>query len=315
MKKLKVLLVVAGALMLAVLAGCGGGSDTIPTTVSGVAAKGAPIANAIVTLMDSRGNTATTSTNAGGAYAINVGNLFYPYAIKVEWNDGASRTLYSYARIPGNTANINPLTSLIVLNASGASDLAAFAASYFNRADRSALTAVSAGGNLAMGTIRTKLGPLLSQFASTATDPFSVPYAIGTLGLDKLFDLVAFDITGATVTIRNRIDNSVICSGAINNAAAWSVTTANIPGALGNLSIAGISAASVTVGDHVVISGTGFIANPSLNIARIGNTTAPIVAATATTLEIVIPSGAVTGPVTVINVNGTAQSVSNLLVR
>lgn len=307
---------VVGLFCLLALNGCGGGGgDTVPTTVSGVAATGAPIANATVTLMDSRGSTATSSTDAGGNYSINVAGLFYPFALKVDWNDGAPRTLYSYARIPGNTANINPLTSVVVLNASGASDLVGFAGSYFNNVDRSALTAVSADANLALATIQTKLDGLLARFAATTTNPFSVPYTIGTLGLDKLFDLVAFDISGGTVTIRNRIDNSVICSGAVNNAATWSVNSATIPNALGNLSITGISPASGTAGDHVVVTGTGFIANPSLNSARIGNTTASIVAATPTTLEIVIPAGAVTGPVSVKNVNGSAQSVTNLLVQ
>lgn len=307
---------VVGVFSLAALTGCGGGGgDTVPTTVSGVAATGAPIANATVTLMDSRGNIATSSTDANGNYSLNVANHFYPFAIKVDWNDGSAHTLYSFARIPGNTANINPMTNAAVLNASGASDLTSFADSYFNSADRSALTQVAVNVNLALSNIQTKLDALLTRFAATSTNPFSVNYTIGTLGLDKLFDLVAFDISGGTVTIRNRIDNSVICSGAVNNAAAWSVNSANIPNALGTISITGISPASGTVGDHIIIAGTGFIANPTLNSVKIGSITATVFAATSTTLEIVIPAGAVTGPVSVKNVNGIAQSGSNLSVH
>lgn len=315
MKRLLLALLITGIYMVFITAcGSGGGNGAVPLTVSGVAATGAPVANGTVTLMDSRGVTVTGTTDANGYYSLNVANNFYPFAIRVDWNDGTAHTLYSYARIPGNSANINPMTNIAVINASAASSLANFASGYFNSADRSMLTQVAGNIDLALSDIQTKLNPLLAAFAATSTNPFSVNYVVGTLGLDKMFDLVAFDVTASSVTLSNRINSSVICSGLINNVPAWVVTAANIPDVLGSLSITSVSPSSGTAGDHIVITGTGFIANPALNSVKIGNVAATVSAATSTTIDFIIPVGAVTGKVSVNNVYGTVQSSVSLVV-
>jgi YD repeat-containing protein len=63
-------------------------------------------------------------------------------------------------------------------------------------------------------------------------------------------------------------------------------------------------------GDTVTIIGSAFIANPAQNTVSFNGTPATVSTATATTLVAVVPAGAMSGPISVSNVNGTATSAN-----
>ena len=64
----------------------------------------------------------------------------------------------------------------------------------------------------------------------------------------------------------------------------------------------------------VTIYGTGFSATPSANTVKFNGVTATVSAATNIRLDVLVPSGATTGPISVTNANGTLNSSRNFYV-
>ena len=65
---------------------------------------------------------------------------------------------------------------------------------------------------------------------------------------------------------------------------------------------------SSIVNKNIEIRGFGFTSPPSSNQVQLNGTTATVVSATTTSIIVTVPTGATSGPVTVINANGTATS-------
>ena len=149
------LLLAASGLCTLMLAGCGGGddgssagTDTTTTTttttsnaltISGVAAKGEAIASGTVSAKCAAGSAATASTANDGSYTISVSAGALPCVLQVTSSD-STVTLYSVAAGSGSsaTANITPLTQLVVASLTGADP-----ASYFASFDNSAASTVT----------------------------------------------------------------------------------------------------------------------------------------------------------------------------
>lgn len=99
------------------IAGCGGGggdgtSSGETVYLSGIAASGAAIVSAKVSVKDKNGIIKEGNTNMDGKYQIEVSGLIYPFLLKVTKDD---LTLYSVATTAG-IANIHPFTDLIIRN-------------------------------------------------------------------------------------------------------------------------------------------------------------------------------------------------------
>jgi chitodextrinase len=86
--------------------------DSTAITLSGVAAAGAPIASAVITLKDGKGSLKTGVTGTDGKYSIDITDMTAPFLLKVPSGDV---DLYSVATSSG-TANVHPYTDLIVRN-------------------------------------------------------------------------------------------------------------------------------------------------------------------------------------------------------
>jgi hypothetical protein len=130
------------ALSAALLTACGGG-DSAPAataTVSGVAATGAAIASGTVTLKCVSGTTSAATTGTDGSFTVDVTAATLPCVARVEYKDGAgvTRQLHSVITAAG-TANITPLTELLVAKLSNGAAAAAFDS--FTAATGRALTA------------------------------------------------------------------------------------------------------------------------------------------------------------------------------
>jgi hypothetical protein len=121
------------ALTAAVLAACGGG-DSAPapaaaatSTVSGTAATGAAIASGTVTLKCVSGTTTAATTGTDGSFTVDVTSVTLPCVAKVEYKNAAGATAQLYSLITAaGTANITPLTNLLVAKLSGGSAASAF---------------------------------------------------------------------------------------------------------------------------------------------------------------------------------------------
>lgn len=81
------------ALACACLMACGG-ATTAPQ-LSGVAAYGAPMANAKITLIDAVGTTKETTADSTGSYTLDVTGLTAPFLIKASMPSGDSVKEYA----------------------------------------------------------------------------------------------------------------------------------------------------------------------------------------------------------------------------
>ena len=95
--------------------GGGGGYDTISATITGVAATGAALGNAVVTGKCSTGAPVTTTTAADGSFTLALsGGQTTPCLLEVFGGTHAIR-LHGFATEAGR-ANITPLTELAMAN-------------------------------------------------------------------------------------------------------------------------------------------------------------------------------------------------------
>jgi len=84
--------------------------------------------------------------------------------------------------------------------------------------------------------------------------------------------------------------------------------------AANQLSIIDFTPGSGGLTTPVTIYGTGFSATPSANTVKFNGVTATVSAATNIRLDVLVPSGATTGPISVTNANGTLNSSRNFYV-
>lgn len=217
---MKRILAVLLLVSITLLNGCGGGSSSLApaTTVSGVAASGNAIANATITLIDTKGVTKTSTTSTTGAYSITATGLFAPFVVKVD--AGSGKFLYSFTEDVG-TANINPFSDLIVRSAAG------------NISIESAHTTIKANIALAKAQLQTTFQAIMTTYGIPGSyDQITSSYVIGN-AIDKLFDNINVSVStnGNTVTITNAATGTTIYTASINANGAFSglVVIENLP--------------------------------------------------------------------------------------
>ncbi|MCX7276015.1 MAG: hypothetical protein NTZ15_01605 [Burkholderiales bacterium] len=134
----------AAVTSLLALSGCGG-DDATPlvtsntTTFTGVAATGAAMAGAEVKIVCA-GGTATGTTNGTGSYSIGINNITLPCLFRATGTDGT--VLYSVGGTSAGTtqtANITPLTHLLLASLAGTN-----LSSFFTAFDASTASTVTA---------------------------------------------------------------------------------------------------------------------------------------------------------------------------
>ena len=126
-------------LALAACGGGGGGGSSSELTLSGVAATGAAISGGTVEVKCKNGS-GTATTNADGTYSVTVADGAQPCILRAV--DPVTKVeLFSIVESGGTTANITPVTSLVVANTLGDTPSAAF--SSFNSAVHDKITATN----------------------------------------------------------------------------------------------------------------------------------------------------------------------------
>lgn len=296
--------------ILGVLSGCGGGTSSTtgnnapsPSAVhvSGVAATGAPVALAQVTLTDATGRTATDTTDAGGNYSIDVTDMAFPMLAKVSYTSasGTLTVLYSYAKTAG-TANVNPLTNAAVVACTGTFD---------GSFDTTAQNAISANLAAKIALLQAKL----AQFGAGTDNPVTSSYSIGT-GLDAMFDLLDLEVNPATgsIAVKTKFDGSTVASGTLANLAALNVPASAMPTVDNNaINIADLNVNSGEVGSHLVITMTGHnTTDMSKNRIMVGGMWLyGTLTSSGNALDVAVPPGCLGGKVAVLTVNGQGQAV------
>ena len=175
------------------LAGCGGGgqssspavtSPAVARTVSGVAATGAPLSGTVY-LKDSTGLPELSAPIASdGSFSFTVDGYTPPFIVKSEGTaNGSTYTLYSFATADG-IANVNPLSNLVVAQASDSTDLATLYAAP-DPAKMQALKAVLPG---AISNVQTAFATQLSGVGAATINFISDPYLANT-GLPGIYSV------------------------------------------------------------------------------------------------------------------------------
>jgi hypothetical protein len=197
------------------LTACGGGggssssSTSSSSSVSGVAATGAPLSGALITLTDKNGKTVSTTAGEDGTYTLDVTGLTAPFIIVATGAVGDAQT--TQASIVSNTpaagssstANINPLTNAIVTSLSSGSDPSAIS-SNLSSINTSSINNAIALLNQALGGLATGSG------ANSNFNPFADSATANGTGFDKLLDNLTFSVQPGTGAILFAKDGATI---------------------------------------------------------------------------------------------------------
>jgi hypothetical protein len=225
------------ALLLVILAGCGGSSTPavvppvippVATTVVGTAATGLPVASATVVLKDRTGAQVTGTTSASGQYTLSTTGLTPPFLVKV--TSGATTPGYPAGTVffsvsadaaPG-VLNVTPLTDLVVrswyrLQPAPVTAEVAFANPVANPPPLPGVVTIIEN------VIRQVVGNLLS---SKGVDPatlnlISTPFLANGAGVDGALDLSRVDAAGGTVVV-GTVTTTVAATGGVISTTAVS---------------------------------------------------------------------------------------------
>lgn len=174
--------------LMACSPGGGGNNDALPLNVSGVAATGAPLANATVQIYDKNG-TAVLSSPAtvapDGSYAATIpATARGPFVFEV---DTGSDKLYSvmYDKNGSSTVNVTPISNLIAAKLSPTGSPFTLASEIASSS--AAVTAASIGS--ASTDVMTALQPLTTALnVSPSINPITTSFAANGSGFDRVLD-------------------------------------------------------------------------------------------------------------------------------
>lgn len=208
--------VIFSACFVALLQGCGGGSggaasSAASTSVSGVAAVGAPISSGSIKLIGANGATATATVSEAGAYTIDTNGLTRPILVRVDGVAGGETAVhYSVITEAGGTINANPVTTAIVTLAMGDDPGTVFEAA---NTTKIALLTDTAVGNASAVLYTTLNASRAAAGMSTSSDVnfLNATFVANKSGLDRVLDLVKLRIEpGNTISIVNKTNDAVV---------------------------------------------------------------------------------------------------------
>jgi len=195
--------------MAAFLIACGGGggggggnSGSTTPSLSGVAAIGVALTNASVTLKDSTGKTATTSTDESGNFIFNNINSFTPPLMLQVKGAAAGKnyvlhSLMTIAPVQGsNILNVTPATDAITTQTLGADPEVTFdTVAAIQKIDPAKLVEAKA-------KLVAALKDAMANLNIENLDVMTGKFAADKTGMDKLFDLVEFSSDSSTGEIK-----------------------------------------------------------------------------------------------------------------
>ena len=175
---------------------------TVPTTThaTGVAAKGAAIAGATITLVDKNGKKLTTTTDSDGNYTLDTTGLVAPFLVSVHQDPDITLYSVSDATVASRVINVTPLTDLIIrswYSVQGKDVATAFT-------NPAANPAPSPTDVQIIGNVVVQVTALWLQQAGVDTTGFSfisTPFTADSTGVDAVLDKTTVDTDAGTVTI------------------------------------------------------------------------------------------------------------------
>ncbi len=216
-------------------------------SLGGIAATGAPIQNATVTLKDSAGNVRTATTGTDGSFTFALNGLSAPFLLSV--NAGAANW-YSYAGASNATANLNAYTTVLLqafYHAAGTDVATVFGGTVSNS------TVMPSQDQIALlgAPVLNNLQPYLANagVADPAQfNPFTAAFSANGSGFDQVLDrtVVNTGLVGYTVD-----DGSGSTAGGLSSSVTLSATLAS-GGASASVSISAVTTSGSTTSSSQV---------------------------------------------------------------
>ena len=195
------------------LAGCGAGggstsstSDGTSTTttvaatvsLSGTAATGLALSGASIDAVCSNGATGTATSGTDGSYTLSIASAVQPCILKAT-DSSSGETYYSVAASGTTTANITPLSHLVVTNALGSDPSSSFNASTASGISSTTLaTAVTSvqSSMSSLGISISGINPLTTTLTAALSDS-----GLSTDSQDKAIDQLMATMSAAKISI------------------------------------------------------------------------------------------------------------------
>ena len=180
------------------LIACGGGSGK-SGSITGTVATGAPLSGGVITIVDSKNKTMTTTTDSSGKYSVDINSLTPPLVIYYSGfsNTGNNITLYSIydGNSSNNTVNITPLSDAIITLITGQTG-----SDFLANPDFSKLNASS------IATANTSIANNLSSLLQATNLPSTVNFIntnfdANKTGIDLILDLIQANTMPAKSTV------------------------------------------------------------------------------------------------------------------
>lgn len=178
---------------VALLAACGGGNDDTPatsnTTLTGVAATGAALASANITVYDATGKSKSATADTAGKYTINVAGMTPPLLVVA--SDSSHKLTALVSTLSGNTitGNINQLTAQIATDVTGLAVQAQI--DLFTSGKTSAITTTLITEKTKALVEKIKTALVAAGLNPETFDPASVTMKVGD-AFDKILDKSPF---------------------------------------------------------------------------------------------------------------------------
>ena len=186
------------ATLLALLVACGGGGGSDSTsastatsssgaTLTGTVATGAALANAKITVKDSKGASKTATADANGNFSVDVTGMTAPLIIQAV-SQGVVRTLYAISQtIPAsNVINVTSITDSLALGSGlKPADVFADPVGKFASVDFAKLKTAQNNLKTALAAYLTALG------VSASSDLVSTPFSADNTKVDALLDCLS----------------------------------------------------------------------------------------------------------------------------
>jgi len=209
-------------------------SKTIKVTpsINGVAANGAAMDGALVTVMDATGKTLTTIANDNGSYVFpDMTDYREPFQISATAQVGAKQVtqyaIYANALAAGsNTVNVTPLTSAIAALVAPSGVVADLSAAQLSAITPSLVSAVTS-------QVVAVIAPLVSSIpdmpSNRAFDPVTTSFIANGKGADRLLDFLDVSVRPDGVAIANKMvmptsDSTADAATSLTKGGAGSVT-------------------------------------------------------------------------------------------
>lgn len=211
------------------LSGCGGGGSSSSTstsssgttsTISGVAASGAPLVDANVTVTCSDGSTQNGTTNDKGEFIITLGaSCAAPYVLvaKSESGDGVQSLVSVFPdAISGSArANITPLTHAISATLASDGNPLSLASNIATEKNNITPAAVTSRNQAIVSSLS---GMLTNANIQGTPNLITTEFSANRAGLDKILDNLSVEVNPSGVNITNLSGNKVDDMGHLSGA-------------------------------------------------------------------------------------------------